>query len=114
MNLQERDQLDGFLRQLVNVSLPQKDEEADALIREACARQPAAAYLLVQRAMQLEAGLLAAQAQCAQLQAELEKSRSISSSSFLNDASAWAQTCRSDGHAIRSLHLLRKRRLCAP
>ena len=114
MNLQERDRLNDFLQQLVYVSLPQKDEDADALIREACARQPAAAYLLVQRAMQLEAGFLAAQAQCAQLQAELEKSRSISSSSFLNDASAWAQTCRSDGHAIRSLHLLRKRRLCAP
>ena len=97
MNLQERDQLDGFLRQLVNVSLPQKDEEADALIREACARQPAAAYLLVQRAMQLEAGLLAAQAQCAQLQAELEKSRSSSSSSFLNDANAWGRPAAAMG-----------------
>ena len=42
MNLQERDQLNGFLQQLVNVSLPQKDEEADALIRAACAKQPIA------------------------------------------------------------------------
>jgi len=38
MNLQERDQLNGFLQQLVNVSLPQKDAEADALIHEACAK----------------------------------------------------------------------------
>jgi len=97
MNLQERDQLNGFLQQLVNVSLPQKDAEADALIREACAKQPAAAYLLVQRAMQLEAGFLAAQAQCAQLQAELEKSRSSSTSSFLNDANAWGRPAAAMG-----------------
>ena len=97
MNLQERDQLNGFLQQLVNVSLPQKDAEADALIREACAKQPAAAYLLVQRAMQLEAGFLAAQAQCAQLQAELEKSRSSSTSSFLNDANAWGRPTAAKG-----------------
>ena len=97
MNLQERDQLNGFLQQLVNVSLPQKDAEADALIREACAKQPAAAYLLVQRAMQLEAGFLAAQAQCAQLQAELEKSRSSSTSSFLNDANAWGRPAAAKG-----------------
>ena len=97
MNLQERDQLNGFLQQLVNVSLPQKDAEADALIREACAKQPAAAYLLVQRAMQLEAGFLAAQAQCAQLQAELEKSSSNSTSSFLNDANAWGRPAAAMG-----------------
>ena len=54
MNIQERDQLKLFLQQLTQVQASQKDAEAETLIREACARQPDAGYLLVQRAMQLE------------------------------------------------------------
>ena len=93
MNLQEREQLNLFLQQFVQVQAGQKDAEADALIREACARQPDAGYLLVQRAMQLEHALQATKAQCTQLQAELDKMSSGTQSSFLNrDANAWGSS----------------------
>ena len=89
MNHQEREQLNLFLQQLVQVQASQKDAEADGLIREACARQFDAAYLLVQRAMQLEHALQSMKAQCDQKQAELDKMRPGTQSSFLNDANAW-------------------------
>jgi hypothetical protein len=89
MNLQEREQLNLFLQQLMQVQASQKDAEADVLIREACARQPDAGYLLVQRAMQLEHTLQSVTAQRSQLQAELDKTRSDTQSRFLNDANAW-------------------------
>jgi len=91
MNIQEREQLVLFLQQLAQVRAGQKDGEADALIREACARQPDAGYLLVQRAMQLEHALQAVKTQCSQLQAELDKARSGTQSSFLDDANAWGR-----------------------
>lgn len=40
MNLHEREQLILFLQQLTQVQAGQKDTETDALVREACARQP--------------------------------------------------------------------------
>lgn len=92
MNLQEREQLSLFLQQLTQVQANQKDAEADALIREACARQPDAGYLLVQRAMQLEHALQAMKAQSSQLQAELEQARAGAQSGFLdNNAYAWGK-----------------------
>jgi hypothetical protein len=66
----------------------QKDTEAESLIKEAIARQPDAAYLLVQRAMQLEQALQATQAQLQKVQAELDQSRPPSRGGFLNDP-AW-------------------------
>jgi hypothetical protein len=92
MNLQEREQLNLFLQQLTQVQAGQKDAEADALIREACARQPDAGYLLVQRAMQLEHALESMKAQCSQLQAELDKLSSGAQSGFLNNANAWGSS----------------------
>jgi len=90
MNLQEREQLTLFLQQLTQVQASQKDAEADALIREACARQPDAGYLLVQRAMQLEHALQAMKAQSSKLQAELEQARAGAQSGFLDsNAYAW-------------------------
>jgi hypothetical protein len=91
MNVQERDQLNLFLQQLTQVQASQKDLEADTLIRDACARQPDAGSLLVQRAMQLEHALQAMQGQCAQLRAELEKARSSTQTGFLTDANAWGR-----------------------
>jgi hypothetical protein len=91
MNLQERDQLSFFLQQLTQVQASQKDAEADALIREACLRQPDAGYLLVQRAMQLEHALQAMKAQCAALQSELDKTRAGTPGGFMNDANAWGK-----------------------
>jgi hypothetical protein len=91
MNLQERDQLSLFLQQLTQVQASQKDAEADTLIREACTRQPDAGYLLVQRAMQLEHALQAMKVQCAQLQAELDRTRPSTQGGFMNDINAWGR-----------------------
>ena len=49
MNSLERQQLTSLLQRLSHVQLQQKDSEAVALIREACARQPDVAYLLAQQ-----------------------------------------------------------------
>lgn len=100
MNQQEREQLNLFLDQLGQVRATNKDAEAEVLIREACQRQPDAAYLLVQRAMQLDQVLQQTQAQAAQLRAELDQARAsspggsssgASSSSFLNETNSWGR-----------------------
>ncbi len=91
MNLPEREQLNLFLQQLTQVQASQKDAEADALIREACTRQPDAGYLLVQRAMQLEHALQTMKGRFDQVQAELERARAGAPSSFMNDANAWGK-----------------------
>lgn len=93
MTLQEKDLLTRFLQQLASAEAGQKDREAEALIRETVARQPDAAYLLVQRALQLEQLLQASQEQIANLQTELEQTRGSSSASgrFLGDPNAWGR-----------------------
>ena len=88
MTSEEKELLTRFLQQMNATRAGQKDSEADALISEAVARQPDAAYLLVQRAMQLEQLLQASEAQVQKLQTELDRSRSGSvprSGSFLSD-----------------------------
>lgn len=100
MNIQEREQLNLFLQQLTQVQAGQKDADADALIREACARQPDAGYLLVQRSMQLEHSLRATNAQCSQLQAELDKARAGTPSSFLGNANAWGRQSPAPASAV--------------
>ncbi len=90
MNSQERDQLNQFLQQLVEVKLAQKDEEAENAIKEALAHQPDAGYLLVQRCLLQDQALHAAQAQIAALQQQLQqKNATTSSQSFLN-GNPWA------------------------
>lgn len=90
MTPDEHEQLTRFLQLLGQAQAGAKDPAAEALIREACARQPDAAYLLVQHTLQVEAALLAAQAQTAQLQKELGEARSkLPPSSFLAGANAW-------------------------
>ena len=91
MNAQEKDLLTRFLEQLTTARADQKDLEAERLIREAVARQPDAAYLLVQRALQLDQAFQATQAQATKLQAELDESRTgtTTSGAFLSDANAW-------------------------
>lgn len=86
MNPQERDQLSLFLQQLTQAQAGQKDSEAEALIKDACARQGDAAYLLVQRAMQLEHALQAVQSQASKLQGEINQLRSGTQSGFLDNA----------------------------
>lgn len=68
MNAQERDQLQQFLATLRQQRVQAKDPVADALIRDALAGQPDAAYVLVQRTMALTLALQATQKQLQQLQ----------------------------------------------
>ncbi|MGZ8156975.1 MAG: DUF2076 domain-containing protein [Burkholderiales bacterium] len=92
MTLQEKELLTRFLDQLKGAQAGAKDGEAEALIRDACARQPDASYLLVQRAIQLEQLLAASQAEAQKLKAELESAQSGSpGGSFLNDSYAWGR-----------------------
>jgi hypothetical protein len=88
MTVQERELLERFLQQMTAARAGRKDPEAEALIKEAVARQPDAPYLLVQRALQLEQALQATQAQMQKLQAELDQSRPANRGGFLNDP-AW-------------------------
>lgn len=92
MQRQEREQLERFLDQLTQASAVQKDGEAEALIRAACARQPDAAYLLTQRAMLLDHALTDAQATITRLQSELiaaQSSGQTGTRGFLADTNAW-------------------------
>jgi uncharacterized protein len=90
MNSQERDLLTQLLKQLGEVKLTAKDAEAEALIREAVARQPDAAYLLVQRALLLEHALNTAKASNDELQAQLQNKQSGQRGGFLGN-DPWAQ-----------------------
>ncbi len=90
MNSQERDLLTQLLKQLGEVKLTAKDAEAETLIREAVARQPDAAYLLVQRALLLEHALNTAKARNDELQAQLQNNQSGQRGGFLGN-DPWAQ-----------------------
>lgn len=103
MTPQERELITTFLQQMTQAQAGQKDPEADALIREAAARQPDAAYLLVQRAMALDYALQAAQAQSARLQTELDQARSGARSSFLDTSNAWGRPMPAQGPAQATL-----------
>jgi hypothetical protein len=61
------------------------------MIAKAMVAQPNAGYLLVQRAMQLDYVLQQSQAKVAELQAELERSKTGAQTSFLADAHAWGR-----------------------
>ncbi len=67
MTPEERDQLARFLQLLEEAQAGPKDPAAQTMIARACARQPDAAYLLVQRVMQLEMAQQASLAEIARL-----------------------------------------------
>jgi hypothetical protein len=90
MNSTEKDLLTRFLQQLESAQAGQKDAEAEALIRQAAARQPDAAYLLVQRTIQLEQLLAASQSELQRLQSQ--SSTAGASSGFLGDPNAWGRS----------------------
>lgn len=94
MNTQESAQLNQFLQQLVEVKLYEKDNDAERLIRDAVARQPDAAYLLVQRCLLQNQALQAAQTQIADLQTQLlQKSSASAGNGFLNN-DPWANPAK--------------------
>jgi len=71
MTPQERELIDGLFQRLKAADTPQKDNEADALIKQRVAEQPSAPYLLVQTTLVQEHALNAAQQRIAQLEGEL-------------------------------------------
>ena len=72
MTLEERDQLQNFLRQLLLSRSNAKDIAAETLIKQACSQQSDALYLLVQRAMASELALQVAIAKNTELQAKFD------------------------------------------
>jgi uncharacterized protein len=69
MQAQERELITGLFGRLQPFEAQARDGEADALIRDLAARQPAAPYLLVQTVLVQEQALKAAQARIAELEA---------------------------------------------
>ena len=104
MTPQERELLTTFLAQMAQARADQKDPEADALIRDAAARQPDALYLLAQRALGLDYALSATQAQVAKLQTELDQLRQPAPArqSFIGDPNAWGRSTPSASPAAVS------------
>ncbi len=94
MNPQERDQLTQFLKQLAEARIGDKNAEAEALIQETVAKQPDAAYLLVQRAMLVEQALNHAKMQISQLQAQVQNAQAGrgNNGGFLGGGNPWAQS----------------------
>lgn len=92
MTPQERELLTAFLHQMTQAQAGQKDPEAEALIRDAAARQPDALYLLTQRALGLDHAMQAMQEQVAKLQSELDLLRRPAPTSFLADPNAWGRS----------------------
>ena len=92
MNTKEREQLNIFLSQLVAAHIGQKDAEAEALIRDAVARQPDAAYLLVQKAFLQEQAIAAAQNRIEQLQGEIESLRASQGRNTFTNSDAWGNS----------------------
>lgn len=91
MNTQEAFQLNQFLQQLADVKLAEKDIDAERLIKEAVARQPDAAYLLVQRCLLQNQALQTAQTQIADLQTQLQQR--AAGNGFLN-SDPWAVSAK--------------------
>jgi hypothetical protein len=91
MNLQEREQLTAFLQQLAQAQVGFKDEQAQAMIASTFARQPDAPYLVVQRALILDAELKQAQAENARLKAQLAQQRPGTPAPGFLDATSWGR-----------------------
>jgi len=89
MTPQEVQALETFLAQLTQARADAKDPQAEARIVDAVARQPDAAYLLVQRAMLLDHALSSAKAQIASLQNQLQAAQAGQFNSFPGNSSAW-------------------------
>lgn len=92
MTPQEHQTLSTLLSQLTQIRGMPKDPEANAMIGQAVAQQPDAAYLLVQRAMLLEQALEAAKAQIAELQRQVDAAPSSARGGSFLDGNAWGNS----------------------
>ena len=85
MQAQERDLITGLFGRLQQFEAQPRDPEADALISGSVARQPAAAYLMVQTVLVQEQALKAAQERIAELEAKVNAAPAAPTS-FLGSA----------------------------
>lgn len=96
MNPDEFKLLTTFLTQLSQVSGVTKDPQAASLIGDAVARQPDAAYLLVQRALLQDQALNSARERIATLEAQVSATPAAPSAGFLDSGSnAWGRSAAS-------------------
>lgn len=86
MTPQERDLITSLLARLKQQGVPQKDAEADALIRQGLSDQPDAPYLLVQTVLIQDMALHNAQARIAELERQTAAPPAQPPSSFLAPA----------------------------
>jgi len=86
MTPQERELLTKFLVDLNNTPAGLKDAEAAAMIDQAIAARPDAAYVLVQHAIMADEALHRAQAELAQLRAQAQGQAQPQSAGFLGSA----------------------------
>lgn len=87
MQSQERELITGLFGRLQPFESQPRDGEAEALIRESVARQPAAPYLLVQTVLVQEQALKGAQERIAELEAKMAAaSAAPASPGFLGSA----------------------------
>jgi hypothetical protein len=85
LNQQEREMIDGLFERLRQAEQQgeARDPEAEALIQERMAKQPAASYLLAQVVLMQEQGLKNLQSRVEQLEQALAERPQASSSGFL-------------------------------
>lgn len=97
MTPQEQQKLQQFLTQLNQAQGVQRDPEADAVINAAVARQPDAAYLLVQRTLLQDQALEAARVRIAELERQGQAPQPATS--FLGGADDWGNSARTRSDA---------------
>ncbi len=97
MNTQEREQLDQFLRQLIEFKLTEKNSEAENAINEAVSKQPDASYLLVQRCLLQDHALQAAQARIADLEQRLQQQNTAAANDNFLNSNPWAASPNKGG-----------------
>ncbi|MFO1080550.1 MAG: DUF2076 domain-containing protein [Reyranellaceae bacterium] len=86
MQSQERDLITGLFGRLQPFEAQPRDGEAEALIKDSIARQPAAPYLLVQAVLVQEQALKAAQERIAELEAKANAPAAAPAAGFLGSA----------------------------
>jgi hypothetical protein len=103
MQAQERELIAGLFGRLQPFESQPRDPEAEALIRDLVARQPASPYLLVQTVLVQEQALKAAQERIAELEAKA--GAEPASSGFLGSApriGPWGSQAQSQADAPRA------------
>ena len=112
MQSEERELITGLFGRLQPFESQPRDPEAEALIKDLAARQPAAPYLLVQTVLVQEQALKAAQERIAELEARA--GAAPAASGFLGARPRSARGARLPHPPLRVLPFRRHARPCRP